>query len=174
MVRQGLGCGALLVSVFAGLVSVAHAGDLKVVPGTVCQQFPRAMVAPAQWSMGGLPQAPGAPFNTTGDPIQVVCPLQRDNVGTTSGLVSVRVRGYTPNISKKLICAVHLLHSITGQSVASSPTLQSSAQGYVTLDWGPLFNRVSGMDAESNYQVICIVPAGGSVTSIRYDENNNP
>lgn len=170
LIKHGMGRLAVIISTLAGLVSVAHAGDVKVINGSSCRQTPGDTNTPSRWSLSGLPGAPTAPYNSSISAIDIVCPLVRD-ADLAIGLNSLKVRGYLPTNTLKLTCTALMFNGVSGVVLQSSTKelFGPAGGGNVTLDFGPLF--INQGNADAGYNVVCKVPSGGSVISIRYEEN---
>lgn len=163
LVKQGLGSGALVASVLAGLVSVAHAGDIKIVSGNQCRQIP----TDSQWSL-----RPNGGVNMALGPITVSCPLVRDNHAATTGLAPLKVNVFLEKPADVVTCTAYSYSGLDGSMLGMSDprTATGGTRAVKQLEWLQTLNVAGQTNVNSMWSLICTVPPLGAIISIRYDE----
>jgi hypothetical protein len=133
------------------------ANDAKVMGGTACRRASTGTMLGLQYTTDGV-------VNVSGQSMQVICSILRDNTGNTNGLAGLQV-GVTDTTSGGIAC----------DAVADDPkgnpvivTRKSSTKlGAQVLDFG---TTVSKSAAKGYYSLNCSLPNGAKISSIYSNE----
>jgi hypothetical protein len=155
---------AIALALALGMGGVAHAST-NILSGNVCQPLAPPETTDGQGVSHGLTGAKNLAANKAVR--YMMCPVLRDNTGTTGGLTKLVVRTTVdPGFSGKTQC-LGLVLTMYGSIKVSSWQTAASATGSSAMTW----TNLNKSDANSGaYDIQCALVYGGSINSIEYQE----
>jgi len=167
-------CLATSAAAIAAMLAVpaASAGDIKIFPGSFCQQsFTDSTALVYDYSLtGGLlsMEAPGG--TSSAFSADISCPILRENQTNTTGLkFSAWVNDFWGDgEGDQVTCSVGIRASNgSGRLDWETRSTAPGATGMIKLDWGTSLST-GGVDAI--YYMDCTIPTYSGLSSYRTDE----
>lgn len=145
--------------VLLGGISLPAAASKQVFPGSVCENN-----YPPDSSLGtGIYRTYGTTRNSSSNWRYIWCPIDRANGSNSSGATDLEISVNDP--TGDMWCQA-TSYNRYGNNIAVTEMRSVSGTGRRIIDFGSL---PSGY-YEGYYAVFCVLPSGGSITSISVDE----
>lgn len=160
--RQLIAAGAAVLGVF--VIAPSHADDAKTYPASFCQPIEQFDLDRVEYEVPFADPGQGA-ANVSDDQVWITCPVVRDTLGNTDGLVKAYLNVSDGSSSDNFDCTLYAI-SRDGSNVVDSQSKGTSGTGFERL----VFDGIDSSGTISTYHFFCKVPEWSELFSYRVIE----